>query len=96
MLLQCGPHHLLDGTDVLVEFDHQGVVVHALHVGYDGVVPLLGQGDQVVETVNPGMDGWTEGGLERQGVSRGMEGQKDGGRVREAGGGMFNILGNMF
>lgn len=54
VLLQGGPHHLLYGRDVLVEFDHQRVVVHALHVGHNGVVALLGQGDQVVEAVHPG------------------------------------------
>lgn len=42
VLLQGGAHHLLDGRHVLVEFDHQGVVVHALHVGHDGVVTLFG------------------------------------------------------
>ena len=52
VLLQSGANHLLDGTDVLVEFDHQGVVVHALHVGHYGIVPLLGQGNQVVETMH--------------------------------------------
>lgn len=54
VLLQGSAHHLLDGRHVLVEFDHQGVVVHALHVGHDGVVALLGQRDEVVEAVHPG------------------------------------------
>lgn len=55
VLLQAGPHHFLYGWDVLVEFDHQRVVVHALHVSHDGVVALLGQGDQIVEAVHPGL-----------------------------------------
>lgn len=54
VLLQRGPHDLLDGRDVLVQLDHQRVVVHALHVGHDGVVALLGQGDEVMEAMHPG------------------------------------------
>lgn len=54
VLLQGGPHGLLDGRDVLVQLDHQRVVVHALHVGHDGVVALLGQGDEVMEAMHPG------------------------------------------
>lgn len=53
VLLQRGSHHLLNGADVFVQFDHQGVVVHAGGVGHDGVVALLGQGDEIVEAVNP-------------------------------------------
>lgn len=56
VLLQGGPHHLLDGWDVFVQFDHQRVVVHALHVSNNGIVALLGQGDQVVEAVHPGLN----------------------------------------
>lgn len=52
MLLEAGAHGLLDSTDVLVEPDNQGVVVHALHVGHDGIVPLFSQRDQVVEAMN--------------------------------------------
>lgn len=59
VLLQRGAHHLLDGRHVLVELDHQGVVVHALHVGHDGVVALFGQRDEVVEAVHPG---WSKTG----------------------------------
>lgn len=54
VLLQGGPHDLLDGRDVLVQLDHQRVVVHALHVGHDGVVALLGQGNEVMEAMHPG------------------------------------------
>lgn len=54
VLLQAGPHHLLDGADVLVQLDHQRVIVHALHVGHYGVVALLGQGNEVMEAVHPG------------------------------------------
>lgn len=54
VLLQGGPHRLIYGRDVLVEFDHQLVVVHALHVSHNVVVALLGQGDQVVEAMHPG------------------------------------------
>lgn len=54
VLLQGGPHDLLDGRDVLVQLDHQRVVVHALHIGHDGVVALLCQGDEVMEAMHPG------------------------------------------
>ena len=52
VLLQAGSHHLLNGADVLVELDHQRVIVHALHIGHDGIVALLGQGNEVMETVH--------------------------------------------
>ena len=52
MLLKAGAHGFLDGTDVLIEPDNEGVIVHALHVGDDGVVPLFSQWDQVVEAMN--------------------------------------------
>lgn len=53
VLLEAGTHGLFDGTDVLVELDHQRVVVHTFHVGDDGIVPLLRQRDEIVEAVNP-------------------------------------------
>jgi len=52
VLLEAGAHGFLDSTDVLVEPDDEGVIVHALHVGDDGVVPLFSQRDQVVEAMN--------------------------------------------
>lgn len=52
MLLEAGAHGFLDSTDVLVEPDDERVIVHALHVGHDGVVPLFSQRDQVVEAMN--------------------------------------------
>lgn len=52
MLLEAGAHGFLDGTDVLIEPDNKGVIVHALHVGNNGIVPLFSQWDQVVEAVN--------------------------------------------
>lgn len=52
MLLEAGAHGFLDSTDVLVEPDDERVIVHALHVGHDGVVPLFSQWDQVVEAMN--------------------------------------------
>lgn len=52
MLLEAGTHGFLDGTDVLIEPDNKGVIVHALHVGNNGIVPLFSQWDQVVEAVN--------------------------------------------
>lgn len=55
VLLQSGPHHFLYGWDILVELDHQRVVIHALHVSHNGVVALLRQGDQVVEAMHPGL-----------------------------------------
>lgn len=55
VLLQGGPHGLLYGWDVLVQFDHQWVVVHALHVSHDGIIALLSQGDQVMEAMHPGL-----------------------------------------
>lgn len=53
VLMQGGAHGFLYGRDVLVEFDHQRVVVHALHVSHNGIIALLGQGDQVMETMDP-------------------------------------------
>lgn len=52
VLLQGSSHHLLDGTDVLVEFDHQGVIVHAGSIGHNGIVALFGQGYEMMEAVN--------------------------------------------
>lgn len=52
VLLEAGAHGFLDGTDVLIEPDNKGVIVHALHVGNDGIVPLFSQWDQVVEAMN--------------------------------------------
>ena len=52
MLLEAGAHGFLNSTDVLVEPDNERVIVHALHVGDDGVVPLFSQRDQVVEAMN--------------------------------------------
>lgn len=53
VLLQAGPHGLLNGRDVLVQFHHQWIVVHALHISHDGIIALLRQGDQVMETMHP-------------------------------------------
>lgn len=55
VLLQAGTHGLFYGWDVLVQFDHQRVVVHALHIRHNGIIALLGQGDQVMETMHPGL-----------------------------------------
>ena len=52
MLLEAGAHGFLDSTDVLIEPDDEGIIVHTLHVGDDGVVPLFSQRDQVVEAMN--------------------------------------------
>lgn len=55
VLLQSSPHHFLYGWDILVEFDHQRVIIHALHVSHNGVVALLSQWDQVVKAMHPGL-----------------------------------------
>lgn len=52
MLLEAGAHGFLDSTDVLVETDNERVIVHTLHVGDDGIVPLFSQRDQVVEAMH--------------------------------------------
>lgn len=56
MLLKAGAHSFLNGTDVFVELDHQRVIIHTFHISDNGIVPLLCQRDEVVETVNPGKD----------------------------------------
>lgn len=53
VLLQGSCHHLFDGADVLIQFDHQGVIVHAGSIGHDGIVPLLSHGDEIVEAMHP-------------------------------------------
>lgn len=55
VLLQGGPHDLLYCRDVLVQFDHQRVIVHTLHVSHDSIIALLSQGDQVMEAMHPGL-----------------------------------------
>lgn len=62
VLLQAGTHGLFDGTDVFVELDHQRVIIHTFHVGNDGIVPLLCERNEVVETVDPGKDREMGGG----------------------------------
>lgn len=74
VLLQGGPHDLLYGWDVFVQFDHQRVVVHALHIGNDGIIALLSQGDQVMEAMHPGLKFRQREG-EGEGGEKGNEGK---------------------
>lgn len=53
VLLQGSCHRFLNGADVLIEFDHQRVIIHAGGIGHNGVVALLGQWNKIVEAVHP-------------------------------------------
>lgn len=53
VLLKASTHGLFNGTDVLVELDHQRVIIHTFHISDNGVVSLLCKGDEIVEAVNP-------------------------------------------
>lgn len=52
MLLKAGAHGLFHGTDVFVELDHQRVIIHTFHIGNDGIVPLLCQRNEIMETMD--------------------------------------------
>lgn len=60
VLLKAGAHGLFDGADVFVELDHQRVIIHTFDISDYGIVPLLCQRDEIVETVNPEKERWGE------------------------------------